>query len=220
MAKPVMESLIKTGKVVRGYLGVAIQDLTQDLAKSFGLTTPKGVVVSDVSEDSPADRAGLKQGDVIVQYQGSSIEDAAALQKAVTRTPVGTKATVKVMRNGHEQEVTVTIGEQSDKAKVASVDRTVEHALAGLEVQSIDRQMARELGLKTKTEGVVVVNVEPDSLAERAGVAQGDVIREIDRQPVKSVKDYEKVASSLKKGQDVLLLINRRGASLFITVKA
>lgn len=220
MAKPVMESLIKTGKVVRGYLGVAIQDLTQDLAKSFKLTTSKGVVVSDVSEDSPADRAGLKQGDVILQYKGSSVEDAAVLQKAVTRTPVGTKATMKVMRSGREQEVTVTIGEQSDTAKVASIDRAVEHALAGLEVQGLDRQLARELGISPKTHGVVIVGVEPDSLADRAGVAPGDVIREIDRQPVRSVKDYEKVASSLKKGQDVLLLINRRGASLFITVKA
>jgi serine protease Do len=221
MAKPVMDSLVKTGKVVRGYLGVAIQDLTPDLAKSFKLATSKGVVVSDVSEDGPAEKAGLKQGDVILQYQGVTVEDPADLQRAVTRTPVGTKAKVKVMRNGHEQDVTVTIGEQTDTAKVANLDRgTVEHALAGLEVQGLDRQIARELGLKAKVEGVVVINVEPDSLADRAGVAQGDVIREIDRQPVKSVKDYEKIASSLKKDQNVLLLINRRGASLFITVKA
>ncbi len=220
MAKPVIESLVKTGKVVRGYLGVAIQDLTQDLAKSFGLTTPKGVVVSDVAEDSPAERAGFKQGDVIVKYQGFPVEDAAALQKAVTRTPVGTKATVKVMRSGREQDLAVTIAEQADTVKVAGADQAVEHALAGLEVQSLDRQAARELGISQKTHGVVVTAVEPDSLADRAGVVQGDVIREIDRQPVISVKDYEKIATSLKKEQDVLLLINRRGATLFITVKA
>jgi len=220
MAKPVVESLVKTGKVVRGFLGVAIQDLNQDLAKSFGLTNPKGAVVSDVAEDSPAERGGLKQGDVIVGYQGSSIEDAAALQRAVTRTTVGTKATIKVIRNGHEQELAVAIGEQADIVKVAGTDRAVEHALAGVEVQSLDRQAARELGIGPKTQGVVVVAVEPDSPADRAGVAQGDVIREIARQPVKSLKDYEKIASSLKKGQDILLLINRRGAPLFITVKA
>ncbi|MBI3809538.1 MAG: PDZ domain-containing protein, partial [Nitrospirae bacterium] len=209
-----------TGKVVRGYLGVAIQDLTPDLSKSFGLKQAKGALVSSVAEDSPAERAGIKQGDVITAYQGKPVEDPATLQREVTRTPVGTKAAMKVIRNGHEQEITVTIGEQSDRARVASAELSMENALARLEVQSLDRQMARELGLSGKTHGVVVVGVEPESLADRAGVTQGDVIREINRQPVRSVKDYEKVASSLKKDEPALLLINRRGASLFVTVKA
>jgi len=220
MAKPVMESLVKTGKVVRGYLGVGIQDLTQDLAKSFGVKSAKGALVGNVAEDSPAERAGLKQGDVIVAYQGKPIEDPGALQRDVTRTAVGTKALLKIIRDGHEQEVTVTIGEQSEAAKVASTDPSMENALAGMEVQNLDRQLARELGLSGKVQGVVVVNVEPDSQADRAGLAQGDVIQQINRHPIKSVKDYEKIATSLKKDQQALLLINRRGASLFITVKA
>ena len=220
MAKPVYESLVKTGKVVRGYLGVAIQELTQNLAKSFGLKQAKGALVSSVAEDSPAERAGIKQGDVIVAYQGNPIEDPAVLQREVTRTPVGTKATLKVIRDGREQEVTATIGEQSETAKVASADSSMENALAGVEVQSLDLQTARELGLHGKVQGVVVVNVEPDSLADRAGLAQGDVIKEINRQPIKSVRDYEKIASNLKKDESVLLLINRRGTALFITVKA
>jgi len=220
MAKPVYESLVKTGKVVRGYLGVAIQELTQNLAKSFGLKQAKGALVSSVAEDSPAERAGIKQGDVIVAYQGNPIEDPAVLQREVTRTPVGTKATLKVIRDGREQEVTATIGEQSETAKVASADSSMENALAGVEVQSLDLQTARELGLHGKVQGVVVVNVEPDSLADRAGLAQGDVIKEINRQPIKSVRDYERVASNLKKDESVLLLINRRGTALFITVKA
>jgi len=220
MAKPVMESLVKTGKVVRGYLGVGIQDLTQDLAKSFGVKSAKGALVGNVAEDSPAERAGLKQGDVIVAYQGKPIEDPGALQRDVTRTAVGTKALLKIIRDGHEQEVTVTIGEQSEAAKVASTDPSMENALAGMEVQNLDRQLARELGLSGKVQGVVVVNVEPDSQADRAGLAQGDVIQQINRHPVKSVKDYEKIAAGLKKDQQALLLINRRGAALFITVKA
>jgi len=220
MAKPVLESLIATGKVVRGYLGVAIQDLTPDLAKSFGLKQAKGALVSNVSEDSPAERAGLKQGDVITAYQGKPIEDTATLQREVTRTPVGTKAAMKVVRDGRDMELTVTVGEQADRAKVASAASSMENALAGMDVQSLNQQMARELGIAGKTNGVVVVGVEPGSLADRAGVAQGDVIREINRQAVKSVKDYEKVASSLKKDESALLLINRRGASLFVTVKA
>jgi serine protease Do len=220
MAKPVYESLVKTGKVVRGYLGVAIQDLTQDLAKSFGLKQAKGALVSSVGEESPAERAGIKQGDVIVAYQGKPIDDATALQRDVTRTPVGTKATLTLIRDGHEQEVAVTIGTQSETVKVASGDSSAENALAGVEVQSLDLQTARELGLRGKEQGVVVVTVEPDSLADRAGLAQGDVIKEINRHPIKSVRDYEKIVSNLKKDESVLLLINRRGTSLFITVKA
>jgi serine protease Do len=220
MAKPVLESLVATGKVVRGYLGIAIQDLTPDLAKSFGLEQARGALVSSIAEDSPADRAGLKQGDVITAYQGKSIEDPATLQREVTRTPVGTKAAMKVIRDGRDMDMTVTVGEQLERARVAGTDSSMENALAGLEVQGLDMQMARELGITGKATGVVVVGVEPGSLADRAGVAQGDVIREINRQPIKSVKDYEKIAGKLKKDEPALLLINRRGASLFITVKA
>ncbi|MGH7205368.1 MAG: DegQ family serine endoprotease [Nitrospiraceae bacterium] len=220
MAQPVYDSLVKIGKVVRGYLGVGIQEITQDLAKSFGLKQAQGALVSDVNEDSPAEQAGITQGDVIIGYQGSPVQDAVALQRAVTRTPVGTKATVKVARNGHEMDLTVTIGEQPDTVKIARAEQgSSEHPLAGVAVQELDRQTARDLGLTKKTQGVVVMDVEPDSLASQAGLTPGDVIREINKQPVKSVKDYEKIMSSLKKDQQVLLLINRRGASLFLSVK-
>src|SRR5437867_3542317 len=150
MAKPVFESIVKTGKVVRGHLGVAIQDLTQDLAKSFGLKQAKGALVSSVAEDSPAQRAGLKQGDVIVAYQGKPVEDPAALQREVTHTPVNTKATLKIIRDGREQEVTVTIGEQTETTQVASSESGVDNALAWLEVQSLDLHAARARGLHGK----------------------------------------------------------------------
>jgi len=220
MARPVFDSLVKNGKVVRGFLGIGIQDLNQDLAKSFGLKETKGALVSNVAEESPAEKAGIKQGDVIVGYQKAPIDDAATLQKAVTRTPVGTKALVKVIRDGHEQELTATIGEQTETKQVARAESGSESALAGVEVQSLNPQMARELGLHGNVHGVVVVNVEPDSQADRVGLEQGDVIREINRHPVKSVKDYEHLVSGLKKDQNALLLINRRGASLFLTVNA
>jgi serine protease Do len=219
MAKPIYDSLAATGKVVRGYLGVGIQDLTQDLAKSFDLKRPQGALVSDVAEDSPAERAGIKQGDVIVGFQGSPIEDAVALQRKVTGTQVGTKATVTVVRDGRELDLSVAVGEQPGPVKVASADQASDHALAGLEVQSLDQRTARELGIPAKTSGVLVVRVAPGSQADRAGLAQGDVIREINRQPVKSTQDFEKIASGLKRDQGVLVLINRRGSSLFISVK-
>ena len=121
MSQPIYESLVKSGKVVRGYLGIGIQDLNQDLAKSFDLKDSNGALVTDVKEDGPAEKAGLKQGDVITGFQGTSIEDAMTLQRAVTRSAVGSKATVKVMRDGHEKEVSVTIGELPDNQQVAKV---------------------------------------------------------------------------------------------------
>jgi serine protease Do len=220
MSKPIYESLIKTGKVVRGFLGIGIQDLNQDLAKSFGIKDAKGAIVSDVKEDGPADQGGLKQGDVIISYQGSPVEEAVALQRMVTRTPVGTKVPVKVMRDGHEKELTITIGEQPDTIKTAKAESgEKDYAFAGVAVQDLDKDQAKEFGIKGKAQGVVVTSVEPDSGADRAGLLPGDVIREINRRPVKSVKEFEKVSSAVKKGDNVLILINRRGNALFLSAK-
>jgi serine protease Do len=220
MSRPIYESLVKTGKVVRGYLGIGIQDLNQDLAKSFDLKGSNGALVTELKEEGPAEKAGLKQGDVITAYQGTPIEDAVSLQRAVTRSAVGSKATVKVMRDGHEKEVSVTIGELPDTQQVAKVESgPSDQPLAGLAVQDLDRETAQELGLKGKLQGVVVTSVDPESEAERAGLMPGDVIREINRKPVTSMKDYDRVASDLKKGESMLVLINRRGASLYLSAK-
>jgi serine protease Do len=220
MGKPIYESLVKDGKVVRGYLGIGIQDLNHDLAKSFGIKDSKGALVSDVKEDSPADKAGLKQGDVITAYQGAPVDDAVALQRLVTRTTVGNKAAIKVIRDGREKELTVTVGEQPDQPKLAKAETSdTDYAFAGVAVQDLDQNTAKELGLKGKPQGVVVTRVEPDSGAEKAGLMPGDVIREINRKPVKSVKDFEKASSDVKKGDNVLILINRRGNSLFLSAK-
>lgn len=220
MSKPIYESLVKNGKVVRGFLGVSIQDLTQDLAKSFGIKDAKGALVSDVKDEGPADQAGLTQGDIITTYQGVPVEDAVALQRQVTKTAVGTKVTVRVIRDGHEKNVTVTIGEQPETVKTARAETgETDYAFAGVAVQDLDRDTAKELGVKGKAQGVVVTAVEPDSGAEKAGVLRGDVIREINRQPVKSVKDIEQVSSGLKKGENVLILIDRRGNALFLSAK-
>lgn len=220
MSKPIYESLVKTGKVVRGYLGIGIQDLNHDLAKSFGVKGSNGAVVTDVKEEGPADKAGIKQGDVILSYQGISVDDAVTLQRAVTRSAVGSKATVKVLRDGHEQELSVTLAELPDTQQVAKAEiESPDQPLAGLAVQELDRETAQELGLKGKIQGVVVTNVDPESEAERAGLMPGDIIREINRKPVTSMKEFDRAASSLKKGQTVLVLINRRGASLYLSAK-
>jgi serine protease Do len=220
MARPVYDSLIKNGKVVRGFLGIGIQDLNQDLAKSFRIKEAKGALVSDVKEDGPADQGGIKQGDVITAYQGSPVDDAVALQRMVTKTAVGNKVAIKVMRDGQEKELTVTIGEQPDTPKTAKADAgDKDYAFAGASVQDLDQDIAKELGITGKVQGVVVTSVEPDSGAEKAGLMPGDVIREINRRPVKSVKDFEKMAAGVKKGENILILINRRGNSLFLSAK-
>lgn len=221
MGKPIYESLIKNGKVVRGYLGVGIQDLNQDLAKSFGIKHAQGALVSDVKEGGPADHAGVQQGDVVISYQGSVVEDAVALQRMVTRTGVGSKVSVKVIRDGHEKDLMITIGEQPDTAEIAKAEaaQDEDYAFAGVAVQDLDRNTARELGIEGKTRGVVVTRVEPDSSAEKAGLMPGDVIREINRRPVKSAKEFEQVSSGVKKGENVLILITRRGTSLFLSAK-
>jgi len=220
MAKPIYESLVKGGKVVRGFLGIGIQDLNQDLAKSFNIKDSKGALISDVKEDSPAEQSGLKQGDVIIQYDSMPVEDGVALQRLVTKTSVGTKVSLKAIRDGQVREMTVRIGEQPDETKVAKkVERAeTDTALSGFAVEDLDQETAKELGLSGKR-GVVVTRVAPDSGAEKAGLMPGDVIREINRQPIKSVKDFEKVSSDVKKGGNVLILVTRRGNSLFLSAK-
>ncbi|MGC4099453.1 MAG: DegQ family serine endoprotease [Nitrospira sp.] len=219
MAKPIYDSLVKTGKVVRGYLGIGLQDLNQDLAQSFSIKDSKGALISDVKEESPAGQAGLKPGDVIIEYHGTPVDDGVTLQRLVTRTSVGTKVPLKVIRDGREREMTVKVGEQPDETKVAKVERThTDSALSGLAVEELDQETAKALGLNLKR-GVVVTRVEPDSGAEKAGLLQGDVIREINRQPIRSMKDFENVSSDVKRGGNLLLLINRRGNSLFLSAK-
>ena len=220
MAKPVAESLIKSGKVVRGYLGIGIQDVTSDLAKAFDLPKRAGVLVSDIVEGGPAEQAGLKQGDMITSFNGLPVDDPADLQRKVARATVGAALPLHVIRNGKALDMTVTVGEQADSVKIAKADGADEsRVLAGVEVQPLDRQTAKELGVKGPAQGVVVTAVESDSPAEQAGLRRGDVIREINRKPVRSVKDYEQIGSSLKKDQKALLLIERRGSSLFLSVR-
>ncbi len=221
MAKPVYHSLVKTGKVVRGYLGIGIQDVTQDLADSFGLEEPTGVLVGDVKKGSPADRGGLKRGDVIIGYRGSSVEDPIALQRMVTKTLVGTESAITIVRDGKEMDLMIAVGQQPDAVKVALADREqADHVLAGLAVKDLNARTARRLGLDEDSQGVVVVDVEPSSDADRAGLSRGDVIREINREPIDSMRDFERIATNLEEGKKVLLFINRRGASLFVSVKA
>ena len=228
MAHQVMDSLIKNGKVTRGWLGVSIQEVNQDLAKQFGLNETKGALVSEVIADSPAAAAGIKSGDVIVSYDGKSVDSPAILRNMVAQTPVGKTAKVEVLRENKRQSFNIKIAEQPKEIAQAGVEGETqgesEHAgdksaLTGVEVRNLTPDIARQLGLPAATKGVVVTGVSPDSSAASAGVEPGDVILEVNRQPVRSVADLKRITGKLKKTDGALLLINRRGGKLFLAVK-
>ena len=221
MAKPVMESLIKTGKVVRGWLGVSIQEMTPKLAEQFGLKESKGVLVSDVLPKSPAEQAGIKRGDILLEIDGKPIEGAAQLRNIVTEAPVGKTLRIKRFSDGKESEVAVTIGEQPKEiARRGETEKAPPTALSGMQVQNLTPEIAAALGLPKDEQGVVIDRVEPGSLADEAGLQRGDVIVEINRQPIKDANDYNRAVSGLKRDEAALLLVNRRGATLFVTLSA
>jgi serine protease Do len=223
MSRAVMDSLVKTGKVVRGWLGISIQDLSEDLAKEFGVEEVKGALVGEVQEGSPADKAGIKPGDVIVGFNGKSIEGSSTLRNMVAQTPVGKKVKIKLIRDKKSKELDVTLGELPKEMAEASIgaegDTEGSAALAGLEVMDLSAEVARRLNLSESLQGVVIVGVEPDSPADETGLRRGDVIQEINHKPMKNLKEFRKAASEVQEDDSVLMLINRQGRKIFFVVK-
>lgn len=220
LAKPVYTSLVKSGAVVRGFLGVGIQEVTQDLAQSFHLNGTSGALVTNVVEGSPADQAGIRRGDVIVEYQGHEVQDPRSLQQHVIGTEVGTSVTMTLMRDGERKSVNTVIRENRNPARVAGTPKDVtEGPLAGVAVRDLDEQTAARLGLEGEAIGVVVVHVAPDSQAAKAGLAQGDIISEIDRQPIRSGQDYAAAVNQLKDRQQALVFVQRGNGGFYVNVK-
>ena len=220
LAKPVFSSLVKTGSVVRGFLGVGIQAVTPDLANSFQLDKAQGALVTNVMPGSPADQAGIQRGDVIVEYEGQAVVDPRSLQGQVVGTVVGNQISLLVMREGKKVTLRPVIREQNQPTQVARANpMEQEGPFAGVAVQDLDGRMAKQLGLTEEISGVVVMEVTPGSQAERAGLAQGDVISEINRKPVSSESDFIQVVSHLEKQQDALIFIHRGKGTLYLTIK-
>jgi serine protease Do len=219
-----MDQLIKTGKVVRGWLGVAIQELTPELAAQFGLTETKGVLVSDVMDDSPAKKAGFERADVITEYDGKPMDSPTHLRNAVAQTPIGRKVSIKVIRDKKTKTIEVTIAEQPKSLGQAGSDENGESTaptgvLSDLDVRELTEELASRYGLKASDRGVVIVRVRPGSTAEEGGVREGDMVLEVNRKPINSIKSYERAVSGLSKDQAVLLLLKRKGQTIFVTLR-
>jgi serine protease Do len=215
MAKSVMESLINRGKVIRGWLGVSIQPITPELAHQFGLDKDYGTLVADVIENSPAQAAGLMRGDVIIEFNGKKVDEPYHLRNTVANTTPGEEVEIKVIREGKITTLTVMIRELP--ADIKKKPTEFKNAMKGVSVQNLTPEIYRQLNLPQKILGIVVVDIEDGSPAETA-LMPGDVILEINRKATPDVEDYESIVSQIKPDSDVLLLVFRRGSTIFVTI--
>jgi serine protease Do len=218
LARQVMDQIENHGHVTRSYLGVTIQEVTPALAKALGLNGPEGALVSNVSPDSPAARAGLQTGDVILGINGVPIAESNQLRMQVSMMNPNQSVRLKIFRNGQTREVAVQISEMPGEkiAKAAVQNDKTDASLEGVSVESLDAGTARQLGLPAATKGVVVTEVDPSSQAASAGLKEGDVIQEVNRQPVANSDDFSRAVK--KSNGESLLLVNRGGDKIFLAV--
>ena len=220
MARAVMNSLLKHGRVVRGWLGVAIQPVTKDLQRAMGLKTTKGVLISDVMQDSPAARSGIKRGDVIVELAGETLRDPAHLRNRVAAAGSGARVKLKLLRKGRARTMSVKLGELEGDGGRAQKEPPAEAKsghLAGLVLENIDGRLREQYAIPRRIKaGVVVTAVEPGSPADRAGVQAGDVLVEVNQKSVRSLAAFKQRYK--RSGKRTLLLIQRRQRTLYIVL--
>jgi len=217
MAKSVMKSLIKEGKVIRGWLGVSIQPVSEDIAEHFNLKEQKGALIAEVVKDSPAEKGGIERGDVIVRYDGKDVDDPDHLKNMVAATLPDSKVETVVFRNGKEKTILVKIGELPSDIKIASGAYAYDNVLDGVSVQNITPDLRKSLNIPQRVSGVIVNSVDIDSAAAGA-LKKEDIIMEINRKNIKSTDDYRKVVAKIGSDDGVLLLLYRNGATIYVTV--
>ena len=219
MAKYVMEQLLKHGKVVRGYIGVGIQEVTPALAKAFNAPAEKGALIGNVEANSPGAKAGLQRGDVITELNGQTVAGPNDLRLKVATMAPGTTVHLKVLRNGEPRDIDVTLGESPSSKNAGNAGNAAQgSAMRGVQVDELTPDIRQQLGLNSSVKGVVVTSVASGSPADEAGLERGDVIEQINRQPVNSVSDYQRLIGETGK-QTVVLLINRGGNTTFLVVQ-
>jgi serine protease Do len=215
-AKEILPELIKSGKVTRGWLGVTIQRITPEIAESLGLEKSRGALVANVAEGSPAEQAGIKVGDVIVEYNGKPVEDSNQLPILVARSEIGKNVQAAVVRDKKRIPITIKVGELKEQEVVASAPQ---EGKLGLAVQNVTPQLAESLGLK-HSDGVVVTAVQPQSPAGDAGLRRGDVIVEVNRKRIANADEFQKLVSQAKPNENLLFLIERGGTTLFLALRS
>ncbi len=222
MVKEVLMQLKDSGRVTRGWIGVSIQELTPELAKTFGLTEPRGALISSVNPGDPAEAAGIEAGDIVVSFNGKAIDELNDLPRVVASTAPGTNAKVVIIRNGKEKTFTVKVATRTDtEVADAKKDEKAEEApdeRLGLSVQPITPELARRYKLEG-VEGVLIASVRPDSPAGAAGLRRGDVIQEINRKPIRGTADYNNAIKAASRDDVVLLLIRRGTRTLYVVLK-
>jgi serine protease Do len=216
IVQQVMPQLIDRGKVTRGWLGVGIQQLTADLAEKFSVDENTGVLVNEVFDGDPASRAGIQPGDIITRVEGKVVETPSTLAKIIAGFNPGHKAKVEILRDGKKQQLTVELGEKKEEATLASLPKEPEIFL-GLNVQTLTPELAERFRLK-EDKGVLITKIEPDSPAEQ-DLREGDLIKEIDHEPVSTVEDFNKIAAKLKDNDNILIRVVREGRAFYVVLK-
>jgi len=218
MARAVMDQIVSHGKVVRGYLGLYPQDVTPALAKQFGLSQPSGALVGEVEPDTPAARAGLKRGDVILAMNGQAVSSANDLRLRISEMAPGTTVKLQISREGRTQDVSVALAELPEKAEKAGPEDNGGSGLEGVDVQPLTPDIVEQLQLPAGTRGVVVWSVDPASPAA-SSLQRGDVIQEVNHKPVASIEQFRQAVSAAGKGS-VLLLVNRQGVTTYVVIES
>ena len=218
LAKTIMNDLITEGRVIRSWLGVFIQDVNDGIAKALDLPDRKGAVVTEVVEGSPADKAGFKVEDVVVTFGGAKIRDSSHLKNLVSSTRPETRQDVKIIRRGRSRTLKVDLVELPQEDVIFASNRTSSYSL-GMRVEDLDASMARRFRLQDTESGVIVVEVSPSSAAAKAGVQPGDVIKRVGDTEIDSAREFRTAISRVNDEDSVLLLIRRRGGSIFLPVE-
>ena len=217
MAKQVLSQLKEKGKVTRGWLGVVIQKVTRELAKQFGLEKLEGALVAQVMVDSPAEKAGIQQEDIIIEFDRKKVNKMSDLARIVANTPVGKRVKVKLIRQGEEKIVDAVVDELKEE-KIAKARWLPSGKELGLTVQELTPEIAKHLGIPQRS-GVLVSEVKAGSPAQRADIRKGDVIKEINRRPIEDLQGYKREMARLKERGDILIIIQREENPLFVVVK-
>jgi serine protease Do len=218
LAHHVMAQLLEHGSVVRGFLGIGIQDLTPAMSKAFGAPDHRGALVRSVEPGSPGQEAGLQKGDIVRELNGKPVEGSRELKLAVAAMAPGTNVDLGVWHDGRMREVSVKLATLKDEQAQAAESSGETSVLDGVQVDELSPQIARQLGLSPSTRGVVVSSVRGGSAADEAGLQRGDVIEEVARKPVSSVAEFQQALRGIG-DNDVLLLVNRGGSSLFLVIE-